>query len=96
MSSIISQTLGWFALPTCEHLYIDNAWKDIGNGINNLHYLDDVIIEHMHPAAKKAQWDTGYAQADALFEKDGKAYREWVNKQYKTDIAKLNKVIEGI
>lgn len=57
----VIRTLGWMAPPTFEHLYADNCWMDLG-----AHYLGDneVIFEHMHPLAGKADWDWQYEDAN--------------------------------
>jgi hypothetical protein len=47
------------------HMYIDNFFKQIGLDIGSLTYLPETIIEHMHPAAGKAQMDQGYADVNA-------------------------------
>lgn len=65
MSSIIARTLGWLALPATTHQWADDAWKRLGQKIsthldNRFHFLPDVIVEHMHPAVEKAEWDDTY------------------------------------
>jgi hypothetical protein len=77
ISSIIPRSLGWYALPSCAHMYIDNAWKQLGLGLGRLHYLPDVIIEHMHPSVRKARDDEGYVRANASWEADRLAFESW-------------------
>lgn len=48
-----------------RHLYLDNFWKELGERLNGLVYLDDVIIEHLHPVNGKAEWDEGYRRVNA-------------------------------
>lgn len=91
ISSEIPKILGWYALPYCQHLYIDNAWKDIGSGIGRLTYLPDIIIEHVHPAAGKIGWDKDYLAVNKLFEPDENSYRKWIKNSYKNDIDKLRR-----
>ncbi|HET8784075.1 MAG TPA: hypothetical protein VFM38_00450 [Candidatus Limnocylindrales bacterium] len=88
----IPQALGWYALPTCEHLFIDNAWGDIGRGIGRLEYLSDVLIEHIHPLAGKADWDEGYERANdrRTTDHDRIAYERWRDRGGRqADIAKV-------
>jgi hypothetical protein len=66
MTSDIVRTLGYMAPPVMKHLCVDLVWKDWGLGIKRLTYLDDVIIEHMHPANGKAAMDTGYAEVNSI------------------------------
>jgi hypothetical protein len=61
----VVSTLGWMVPPGLEHLYIDNAWKALGEGMGCLRYLPDVILEHMHPDAGKAQQDETYRAANS-------------------------------
>jgi hypothetical protein len=64
MTSDIIRTLGWMCPPTLEHLYIDNAWLELGRAMGRLRYLPDVVLEHLHPDAGKAQQDQTYAEAN--------------------------------
>jgi len=54
------KAMGWMAPPTLMHLYVDNFWMELGRAFE-LTYLEDVIIEHLHPAAGKAALDERYA-----------------------------------
>ncbi|MGW5638732.1 glycosyltransferase family A protein, partial [Streptomyces sp. NPDC003832] len=62
MTSDIVQTLGVMAPDCLVHLCLDLVWIDWGKGMQRITYLDDVIIEHLHPAAQKAVVDTGYVE----------------------------------
>jgi hypothetical protein len=91
ISREVYDALGLLALPVCDHLYIDNAWKDIGLGIDSLHYLPDVIIEHLHYTNGKNQIDANYRRTNSVtqFDKDGKAYLEWARWQKHLDIERV-------
>lgn len=65
LHSKIIKTLGYMVPLTLQHLYADNFWKEIGEGTGGLRYRDDVVIEHMHPVAGKAEWDDGYREVNA-------------------------------
>lgn len=52
----IIRTLGWLAVPGSMHLTIDDVFMDIGAGIGRLTFLEDVLIEHLHPASGKVAW----------------------------------------
>lgn len=58
-------TTGHMVPPTLQHLYIDNYWLDLGIGMGRIEYLPDVVIEHLHPAAGKAQLDDSYRTTNA-------------------------------
>lgn len=65
MHSRIIRALGYMVPPGMIHLYLDNFWKDLGQSLNGLVYLPEVVIEHMHPVAGKADWDERYAEVNA-------------------------------
>ena len=79
MTADIIRTLGSMCPPTLEHLYIDNAWLELGRAMGRLRYLPDVVIEHLHPAAGKAATDQTYAEANApdRYRRDRAAFETW-------------------
>lgn len=80
MTADIVRALGFMAPPELTHLYVDNFWRDLGAGAGCLGYLPDVIVEHRHPVAGKAQWDANYARVNnsAMYERDAAAYEQYV------------------
>lgn len=58
------KALGYMAPPDLHHLYADNFWMELGQRLGGLTYLDDVVIEHMHPIANKAAWDAEYTRVN--------------------------------
>lgn len=79
ISSEIVEALGYFGPPCFTHLCVDLSWKDMGEAIGRIRYLPDVIIEHMHPAAGKAEEDAGYRHVNSNFmvRLDEQAYVRW-------------------
>lgn len=65
MQSRIIRALGFMAPPVLRHLYVDNFWKHLGEQLGGLRYRDDVIIEHIHPAAGKTPMDERYRTVNA-------------------------------
>jgi hypothetical protein len=65
MTSNIPRALGYMVPGGLVHLYIDNAWLDLGRRVG-ITYLDEIVIEHVHPAAGKAPMDEGYARVNSL------------------------------
>jgi hypothetical protein len=51
--------------PNMIHLYLDNFWMKLGNDLGKLKYIPEVILEHMHPIAGKAEMDQGYLDVNA-------------------------------
>lgn len=68
-----------FVLPprAMQHLYTDNYWHALGEGLDDLHYLEDVEVTHMHPHAGLAEIDEGYRRAYSAHRKLWDE-REWV------------------
>lgn len=65
MQSRMIRAMGCMAPNIFRHLYIDNFWKALGETLDGLVYLPDVIIEHLHPAAGKAPMDERYRAVNA-------------------------------
>lgn len=79
MTSDIVRTLGFMAPPVLRHMYVDNFWRDLGKVTGCLSYLPHVVVEHLHPAAGKAEMDEGYVRVNdpAVYEADERAYTTW-------------------
>ncbi len=80
MTGDIVRALGGMVPPDMIHLYLDNFWMQLGQDLNAMTYLDDVILEHMHPIAGKAQWDEGYREVNAeeVYSADKKALDDYL------------------
>jgi hypothetical protein len=91
MTTDIVQILGYMAPPSLRHLYVDNFWRQLGRELGRLKYLPDVVVEHVHPGAKKTEWDDGYTRVNApeMWDADKKASRKYMAARFQTDIAKL-------
>jgi hypothetical protein len=91
LSSHIVQRIGYMVPPVLVHMYMDNFWKDFGEGIWNLQYLDDVVIEHMHYLAGKAINDLQYQEVNnaSIYAKDAEAYNKYKAEQFLKDIEKV-------
>lgn len=51
------ETLGYFTWPEFQADYADTWLHDLATRIDRLVYLPDVYTEHLHPIARKANWD---------------------------------------
>jgi hypothetical protein len=78
MTSNIVLATGHFVPEGMKHLWLDNAWKAIGEA-TSFRYLPHVIVEHMHPIAGKGEWDASYRanNTDEVFEHDRLRFLEW-------------------
>lgn len=79
MTADIVRTLGRMVPAPVEHLYCDNAVWDLAEAADCYAYLEDVLIEHMHPLAGRSEWDAQYRNVNrpAQYRRDQTAYRAW-------------------
>jgi hypothetical protein len=91
MTSNIIDALGYMVPPEQTHLYLDNAWLAWGQGAECLRYLPETIIEHVHPAAGKTEWDDRYAEVNSgeMYSADEAAFARYVATQLDADVAKI-------
>jgi hypothetical protein len=91
MSSNIIKSLGFMAPPKQKHMYLDNFWLDLGNKLEALHYMEDVIIEHLHFGAKKSEMDATYAETNTseVYRADKVAYDKYKADSMDSDIEKI-------
>ncbi len=92
MRAAICDKLGWMALPGAKHLYLDNTWMHLGTESKSIKWRRDMIVEHMHPAVGKAEWDEGYQRvnAQAMYDHDRNVYETWLNSgQAALDVASV-------
>jgi hypothetical protein len=96
MTSNIVKATGKFVPDGMLHLWLDNAWKAIGQA-TNLRYLPDVIVEHMHPIAGKAEWDASYEKnnADEVFDADRIRFQEWHDNELPEWVRKIREYKES-
>lgn len=96
-SSSIWKALGWVALPEADHLYLDNTWRVLGDGADCLFYFPLVIIEHVHPAYGKAEWDDGYKLVNSatMYNHDREAFESWLTTRAPEDIERVRQSRPG-
>ena len=95
MSSNIIKAIGYMAPPKQKHMYLDNFWLDLGTRLNAIHYLEDVIIEHLHFSVGKSDMDSSYQETNdsAIYNADKVAYDEYLSTQMDVDIEKILKCV---
>ena len=92
MTSDIVRALGYMCPPTLTHLFVDNFWLSLGRTADCIRYLPDVVVEHMHPAAGKAEWTPGHMRVNthAMKNRDEDAFRDYVEAGlFEADVAKV-------
>ncbi|MEU5772710.1 hypothetical protein ABZ819_05315 [Streptomyces venezuelae] len=98
MTSDIVETLGWMVPDCLVHLCADLVWIEWGRGMGRITYLDDMIIEHLHPANGKAEVDQGYEECNSpeQVSSDSAAYYDYRDGGgLEADLDKLRKLVEG-
>jgi hypothetical protein len=93
MGSELVRRLGWFNPPGIKHMYIDNFWMTLGTNLGTLQFLEDVVIEHMHPIAGKAEWDAGYREvnAQAVYDADRAAFDAYLRTDLLNDLIRVTR-----
>jgi hypothetical protein len=98
MRSWIIRELGYMVPPGLTHLFLDNFWLDLGRALGSIEYVEAAVIEHLHPIAQKAEWDSGYVEVNsaALYAEDEAAYRAYVDRNLAADVSRLVAVRSGV
>lgn len=93
MSADIVEQLNGMVPEGFIHMYLDNFWKKLGEDIGALKYLDDVIIEHLHPVWGTAKEDAGYREVNAIeiYRADKRAYDSYIASAEYADIVAVLK-----
>ena len=97
VSSCLIDALGFMVPPTMRHLYLDNYWLELGLRLDRIRYLPDVVIEHVHPAAGKADDDWLYAENNSpeRWAADSAAWQEWRTQRLDGDVARIRESCRG-
>ena len=91
MSTNMIRILGFMAPPKLIHLYMDNFWMSLGQALQCIDYVPQVIVEHMHFAAGKSVKDDQYAEVNSteMYAKDKATYMTYLQTELKHDLEKL-------
>jgi hypothetical protein len=91
MTAGMIKTMGYMVPPGFIHMYLDNVWKEWGMRMDRMFYLPNVVIEHMHPIAGKAEWDDRYVEVNdgAIYAADETAFKNYLNTRITYDIERL-------
>lgn len=89
VSAELVRAVGWMMLPTCQHMYVDTAVLELGQAAGRIAYVPDVVIEHRHPLAGKADWDVSYRESNSRerYAADEAAFEAWRGGQLAADAA---------
>jgi hypothetical protein len=86
------RAIGWFGFPPTKHYFVDTIWQYIGQHLDNIHRLDDVIVEHLHYSTGKSEMDQNYQESSEKWQHDKRAYKDWCNAHGKQLIEKLAEI----
>lgn len=88
------RALGWIWLPNVVHLYGDDAWEDIGYGLNIISYMPDVVILALLKRDGEVPIDANHArkwQGKSYMATDAAAFEAWRRDEYPELMLKLEK-----
>ncbi|MFJ9633808.1 glycosyltransferase family A protein [Streptomyces sp. NPDC101175] len=97
MTSDIVTTLGYICPPILVHLCADLVWVEWGKAMQRITYLPDMIIEHLHPAAQKAEMDSVYEECNSPEQvaSDSDAYHTYMQGEFHSDVDKLRALVDA-
>ena len=105
MTTDIVRALGGAMVPApVDHLYCDDAVRDLGRAAGCIRYLPDVYIEHLHPSARDANGERKVASdpqyervnSRAQYAKDRPAFRGWLADPGPRGLAAQVRLVRGI
>jgi hypothetical protein len=88
-STDIVKTLGWYFPPNLVHLFADDFWLAFAKAIGRCRYIPEILIEHLHPSAGKAEWDAINHENDSWWEHDQGAYQDYLNNGFRSDVERV-------
>lgn len=97
LSIEIVRLAGFMVPPTLYHLFCDNYWLMLGANAGCIRYLPGMIIEHIHPAAGKAEVDDSYRHTNSndMYRKDEEAWNLFAQKELRPLVHKIRNELYG-
>jgi hypothetical protein len=86
------RAVGWFGHPATYHFYLDNAWQFIGENLNCIARLDNVIVEHNHYTFNKSELDQTYLDRKPDGKKDKRLYFNWMEQHGQSLLTRLKEL----
>lgn len=78
ISASLLNVMEFFALPVCNHMWIDNFTLQLGLKLNCIKYMEDVLIEHKH----FVNGDTIYQYSQQFFDQDKISYENYLKTNF--------------
>ena len=89
----IIRCTGWLISPDFVHFYADDVWMHLGTQTNKIHYLGDVICQHLHHSVGTTVIDETTKNLEINFELDRQNYANWINNPKTAElIEKIRKI----
>ncbi len=76
------RVLGWWALPGLWHWFHDDVFENLSNNLNNTRFCEDVLCEHKHYLAGKAEKDDTYKSGESRNGMDHMIFQRWLINDY--------------
>jgi len=84
---------GWILNTELIHFYADDVWMHIGTQTDRLHYLGDVICQHLHHTVGTREQDETSTNLDKHFAADYQSYSRWVGSPETAELIEIIKAI---
>jgi hypothetical protein len=85
---------GFFGFPYTTHYALELVWKDLTKKDKRFgKYLNDVVIENLHPDFAKSSLDKTYKEAHAVKDEDHKIWLEWRENKFEEFYQKVKDII---
>lgn len=91
----IIRALGYYCPPGLKHMWIDNFWVAFARGLGRVTYLDDVLVQHLHPSAPGGNaYDAVNAANDAHEREDMHNFHNFLNSpEYRAALDRVRAVL---
>lgn len=96
-TSNIVNALGYAVPEGFIHLFIDNYFLELGKAIGGVSYLEDVIVQHLHPCVGNAEQDQTYREANSPehWSNDQKRFHEYMTNELSDDVERIKNYVSG-
>jgi len=84
---------GWILNTELIHFYADDVWMHIGTKTDRLHYLGDVVCQHLHHTVGTREQDETSTNLDKNFAVDYQSYSRWVSSPETAELIEKIKAI---
>ena len=96
-SSDAVKALGWFAPPSMDHFYIDNAIGELGKRAGMIRWCPQAVVEHLHySVCAETEHDGLYKSTEDRFgDSDLKAFHEWRSSDLANEVSVLRRAFNS-